>query len=175
MPENKDGLETERKYIVDMPDNKAFDVINKIGKKYKIIQTYLVKGKNDGSVRRVRKTEKDGKTEYFYTEKTDVSFGVRREIEREISKEEYDGFLKEKDENLHEINKERYVFGYENNVFELDVYPFEKKYAILETELENIDDKVEIPTFLKVVKDVTGENAYTNYALSMRKTFFEEK
>ncbi|MCR5353263.1 MAG: hypothetical protein K6D98_03060 [Clostridiales bacterium] len=170
----KDGFETERKYLIEMPGKAFFEKMAETGKEYKITQTYLLM-KNDGknAVRRVRKTEKSGETKYYYTEKTDVSFGVRRETEREISEEEYDGYLKEKDENLSEIDKTRYVFEYENNVFELDVYTFEQRYAILEVELDDIDKKVAFPPFLSLVKDVTGESGYSNYALAMRKTLFE--
>ncbi|MBR4979165.1 MAG: CYTH domain-containing protein [Clostridia bacterium] len=170
----KDGFETERKFLIEMPAKETLDGIRANGKEYKITQTYLVM-KNDGknAVRRVRKTEKSGETKYFYTEKTDVSFGKRRETEREISKEEYEKYLKEKDGNLWEIDKKRYVFEYENSVFELDVYPFEEKIAVLEIELEDIDEVFAFPPFLKLVKDVTGESGYTNYALAMRKTLLK--
>ena len=65
-----------------------------------------------------------------------------------------------------EIRKTRYCFICDNLYFELDVYPFAENWAILEVELTNENDIVTIPDFIKVIKEVTNDEAYSNYALA---------
>ena len=63
---NNTPIETEVKYLIRMPDVK--DLFAQKGVSVKnIVQTYLLS--SDNSTRRVRKTEKDGKTTFVFTEK----------------------------------------------------------------------------------------------------------
>ncbi|MGN1133425.1 MAG: hypothetical protein ACI4RN_03110, partial [Oscillospiraceae bacterium] len=64
------------------------------------------------------------------------------------------------------IEKERYCFTYKNQLFELDVYSFSDELATLEIELNNINNKVELPEFLTILRDVTNDNRYSNAYLS---------
>ena len=50
----------------------------------------------------------------------------------------------------------------------MDVYPFWERTAILETELSDPTHHAEIPPFLTVIREVTGERAYTNRNLARR-------
>ena len=76
--------------------------------------------------------------------------------------------MTESDTTLHQISKTRYCFIYEKQFFELDIYPetMSKDFAILEIELNNIDDKVVLPPFLDIVKDVTEDKSYRNHSLA---------
>ena len=155
--------EIERKYLIKMPTVEELEALGCVSKT-NIIQTYL---KSDNNVeRRVRQrgTKDDGYS-FYYTEKTPISFGERIEKEKKISQKEYINYLVEADTSLHQIFKTRYCFVYDKRYFELDVYPFSDEYAILEIELNDINEKVDLPN-LKVVKEVTDDENYKNYSLA---------
>ena len=49
---------------------------------------------------------------------------------------------------------------------EIDIYPTSEKYAILEVEFSSANDKLAVPAFIKVIKEVTGDEAYYNRAIA---------
>lgn len=157
--------EIERKYLIRRPSEEQLDAIPGCSRT-EIIQTYLT-ATESGAVRRVRKrgSQLSG-YEYTYTEKIDVAFGERIERERVISEEEYLGLLAEASPDRAPIEKTRCVFEYKGQVFELDIYPFSDEYAALEIELCDINEQVILPDHLMVLKDVTGDDRYANYALA---------
>ena len=55
---------------------------------------------------------------------------------------------------------------YENQYFEIDVYPFWKDKAIVELELSDEHQPIVFPKELKVIKEVTDDPAYKNAALA---------
>ena len=129
------------------------------------IKTYLTCNGNTAERRvRQRGTKEDGFS-FYYTEKTDVSIGVRVENERKISKDEYLDLLAEADTSLHQISKTRYCFVYEKQYFEMDIYPFSDEYAIVEIELNDINENIKLPP-LDFVKEVTDDKNYKNYELA---------
>lgn len=89
MSETGKPLEIERKYLIKMPSEKLLAELPEC-KRTEILQIYLVI-KQDGVRRRIRRrgTPERGYV-CTYTEKSDVSFGVRTEEEREISEEEFE-------------------------------------------------------------------------------------
>ena len=161
--ESQNPKEVERKYLIKKPSD--ID-ISKLGcvSETNIVQTYL--RSKPSLERRVRQrgTIKDGFV-FYYTEKRDVSPGVRIEHEKQISKDEYLSLLSEADTSLHQISKKRYCFIYQNQYFEMDVYPFSDQYAIVEIELRDINDIIDLPP-LDFVKDVTGDKRYCNFELA---------
>ena len=48
------------------------------------------------------------------------------------------------------------------------MYGFWEKQAILEVELDNENDEFELPPFIEVIREVTNDKAYRNYALSKK-------
>ena len=156
----KSGLEIERKFLVKMPDLKKLNLIKLVD----IRQTYLSDGEK-GSQRRVRKISCGNKVSMTYTEKNFLSPVVREETERTINSDEYNLLLKDA-KNTAPVEKKRAVFLYENQKFELDIYPFSQKYAILELELENPEQKIYFPSYVNVVKEVTGDRNYSNITLA---------
>jgi len=164
----KKGLEIERKFLVEMPDLKKLDII----KLFDIIQTYLSDGENN-SQRRIRKIACEDNVYMTYTEKNFISPVVRKENEKFISCSEYDSLLKEA-KNTEPVVKKRAVFLYENQKFELDIYPFSEKYAILELELENPEQKIYFPEYINVLKEVTSNKLYSNIKLAESGSFPEK-
>lgn len=156
--------EIERKYLIKMPTNQQLSSIGCISTT-NIIQTYL-KQTNPNTERRVRQrgTKDDGFT-FYYTEKTKIGFGTRMEKEERISLNEYVAYLSEADSSLYQISKTRRCFVYDKQYFELDIYPFNEDYAILEIELNDLNEKVSLPPF-EFVKEVTNDDGYSNHSLA---------
>jgi CYTH domain-containing protein/predicted ATPase len=162
--------EIERKYLIKKPTDEQIKALGCISKT-QIIQTYLKHYDDNVAERRVRQrgTKEDGFS-FYYTEKTDVSSGVRVENERKISKDEYLDLLSEADTSLHQIVKTRYCFVYEKQYFEMDIYPFSDEYAIVEIELNDINENVNLPP-LDFIKDVTDDKNYKNSELAKTLAF----
>lgn len=155
-------LEIERKYLIEYPDLALLDSLPNC-RRTDIEQVYLL---SKGGMRRVRKRGEKGDYLYFYTEKRDIDGMSRMETERRITEEEYNALLKEADPARRPVIKNRYCITHEGQYFELDVYPFWKDKAILEIELLSEEDKVTLPPFIKLIKEVTGDKSYSNSALA---------
>lgn len=161
--------EVERKFLIKMPTSEQIKALGCVSKA-NIIQTYL---KKEGNVaeRRIRQRgdKKNGFT-FYYTEKTDVSSGVRIEDERKITPDEYLQLLTEADTSLHQISKVRHCFVYDKKYFEMDIYPFSTDYAIVEIELNDINEEFAMPP-LEFVKEVTDDIRFRNSALAETLSF----
>lgn len=165
-------LESERKFLVKFPSSwlQLATLIDGLIDIKRISQTYL-KAKGDEPAARVRKTVEgltgDTDTVYHFNQKKPVDSGVHEETEREISQKEYQNSLKDSDPTKVAVEKTRFVFKYNDQVFELDVFKGPLKgLAILEIELEDIKDTVELPPFLKVIKEVTKDKRFNNFSLA---------
>lgn len=156
-------FEIERKYLIEYPDIQWLES-NPSCKRVEIIQTYLNSAIGDEV--RVRQRGLDGNYIYIETTKKKVSGLKRVEIERRLSQEEYLKLLMEADTTKRQIRKTRYCLTYENQYFEIDVYPFWKDKAIVEIELSNEDEVVIFPKELQVIKEVTEDESYKNAALA---------
>jgi CYTH domain-containing protein len=66
------------------------------------------------------------------------------------------------------LYKKRYTFSLGALVAEIDVYPFFSDFCVMEIELPTEATVPEIPDFIRVIKEVTGEKAYSNRALAHR-------
>ncbi len=165
-------LEKERKFLVESPESwinfsELFDNLIDIKR---IEQTYLEPDGDEPSAR-VRKTTEGLSGEeniiYHFNKKKFVEKGVNQEEEYEINKSEYENHLKNCHPDKVEVSKTRFVFDYNDQTFELDVFKGPLKgLAILEIEMADINENVELPEFLKVIKEVTGEAKYNNFELS---------
>ena len=164
-------LEIERKDLVKFPESWSslsalFDQLVDVKR---ISQTYL-KSKGNEPSPRVRKTIQgltgDTDTVYHYNQKHFVEAGVNKETEKEITHKQYEKYLENPLPNKFTLEKTRFVFKYKNQCFELDVFKGPLKgLAILEIELKNKKQKVELPPYLKIIKEVTREKKYNNFSL----------
>lgn len=157
-------LEIERKFLIRYPDISWLENQSNC-KKVEIIQTYLYSG--DDEEVRVRQRGSDGHFVYFETIKKKAGGKKRIEIERRLSYEEYLSRLLEADVHMRPVRKTRYCLTWENQYFEIDVYPFWDDRAILEIELRDEDQKIRIPDNIEVVREVTDEEAYKNSSLAV--------
>jgi len=157
-------LEIERKYLIGYPDLSMLETLPDC-RRINIEQVYL---QRDRGMRRIRKRGEKGEYIYFYTEKYD-SVGISRtELERKITREEYDALLSEADPERRPVIKDRYCIAYDNQYFELDVYPFWDRQAILEIELLDEQQTVTFPPYLDILQEVTQDKRYSNSALAKR-------
>lgn len=156
-------FEIERKFLIKKPDENL--LLTQDGcKRVEISQTYL---NSDESVSaRVRKSVSDGVCIYTRTEKRHVTDVKRIEIEEEISGEEYLRALGNALPDHRTVEKVRYKIPAGRLVWEIDVFPFWEHQAYLEVELDTEDEVFELPSFVKVIREVTDDRRYTNKALA---------
>ena len=158
-------LEIERKFLIEYPDIKWLSSIPNC-RRIEIIQTYL-KSDTDEEVR-LRQRGCDGHYVYYQTTKRRISDIKRVEMERRLSESEYIRLLMNADTTRRQIRKDRYCLTYENQYFEIDVYPFWNDKAIAEIELSDENAAIKFPKQIKVIKEVTGDDAYKNASLAKR-------
>lgn len=157
-------FESERKFLISMPDLNALEQLPNC-KKIEIIQTYLLS--HDKNIElRVRQRGRNGSYIYIKTVKTMVANGKRIEAEQRITKDEYLNLLMDADTTLRQIRKNRYCLTENNLYFEIDVYPFWKKQAVLEVQMSAPEQQIVLPEYLHILRDVTKEPAYKNYAMA---------
>ena len=120
----------------------------------------------EGIERRVRQRGSSGSYVYYETTKRPVTDLKRVEIERSLSQTEYLDLLMEADPSCRPIRKTRYCLTYENQYFEIDLYPFWDDKAIVEIELQSETTPVLFPKELEVIREVTDDPAFKNAALA---------
>ena len=160
---NTAPIEIERKYVIRMPDlatlrgQEAYTVSE-------IRQTYLES--LPGVTHRVRMRTYGDRVVYTETKKVRIDKISSHEEEREIDEAAYKELLTHIKEGTRTLTKTRHTFSLRGQTFEVDIYPEWKGSCILETELATRDTKVEMPPFIGVVKEVSGDKKYTNASMS---------
>ena len=156
-------LEIERKFLVEYCDPSKFSVP---AETFQISQTYL-KPNREGVCPRIRSVHQGSSAMFFETKKTFISAKKCREEERELSLDEYLDLLYDNDPKLCTIEKRRTYFIYNKQCFELDL--FEQPYnnlALMEVELLSENDPIDLPPFIKIIREVTDDMRYKNGALA---------
>ncbi len=156
-------LEIERKFLIEYPDIAWLEAQENC-KRIEIIQTYL--RADEGEEVRVRQRGVNGHYLYFKTIKKKISDIRRVEIECRLTQEQYLALLMEADTTKRQIRKTRYCLTYRGQYFEIDVYPFWNDRAIAEIELSDESTAIEFPPQLRVIKEVTDDEAYKNASLA---------
>ena len=157
-------FEIERKLLIRFPDTASLAAQPKCAV-WRIAQTYLV-SEEPGLTRRVRRIEENGRISCYRTFKRRLTALRCIEDEAEITPEEYERYLKEADPESRTIEKTRYRIPFEGHTLEIDVYPFWSDRAILEVELEAETEKAALPDYIEIIRDVTADPAYKNWALA---------
>ena len=158
-----DHIEIERKYVISMPDVCAMQ--SEEGYTSSDIEQIYLKS-SPRVTHRIRSRTKGGVTKYTETKKVRISGMSAYEDEREITESEFLTLRENIDPDTTPIIKTRHTFVYQSQLFEIDVYPNWQSCAIMETELPSEDTVVEIPSFIKIIKEVTGIKAYSNASMS---------
>ena len=153
------NIETEHKFLILMPDAEVLNGLDTSD----IVQTYL---QSDSGTERVRARTKGGVTTYTHTVKRRISKLSSEEDERVITRGEYETLLESRDHDRRTIEKTRTLLPHEGRVFEIDIYSFWQRVAVMEVEVEDEDAEFTIPDGITVIREVTGEKCFSNHALS---------
>lgn len=107
------------------------------------------------------------------TQKGHELLGTRSEVEIEINYDDVLRLLKFCKKDTGYILKRRHYFVYKHQYFVLDVFsnlPWTSKtLCLLEIELLDPNDKVELPPFLDIVQEVTGNPEYANSEIAKKR------
>ena len=157
--------EIERKFLIEYPNLEKLIKMNNC-QKVEIIQTYL--NTNGQDEVRIRQRGLGKSFTYTKTVKKRISDIKRIETESRISKDEYLSLLLDADITKRQIRKTRYCLMYKSLYFEIDIYPFWNDKAIMEIELRDKNQEIIIPSFIKIIKEVTNDVAYFNSNLASK-------
>jgi len=154
-----------RKYLIDYPDISWLEGLENC-KRIEIAQSYLV-STPEREVRVRSRTTRSGTT-YSLTDKRLDHNRKHLETKRRISESEYRMLCEQTDPALREIKKTRYCLTYENQYFEIDVFPCWDDQALMQIELSDSDAEVIVPPELHVKREVTGDPAYRNAVIASK-------
>jgi CYTH domain-containing protein len=133
---------------------------------FDIEQTYLV-GQDDWQAR-VRRRGQEGSYTYTHTLKRPVAAGQRVEIERQITGREYVALLAQADPTRRMIRKRRRMFLWANQYFEWDIFADPRRgLEMLGVEVDSLNYPVELPPFLQIEREVTGDSQYANHRIAL--------
>ncbi len=158
-------IEIERKFLLkSIPDGKPSETI-------KIKQWYL---KVDGIWERARSMESNiSGIKWVHTIKTRISDSSNIEEERDLSKDEFDDFVKRckgSKQNAKYITKQRRIYPDGDLKWEVDVFSQKCHIIVAEVEIPTEDYELAIPDFIqkKNLLEVTGMKQFSNRSLSNR-------
>lgn len=155
-------IEEERKYIVEVTDEVPGAIESEI------TQTYLAA--EPGIEVRLRRRKWQGNTVNVHTTKKRISAHEQIETERQVGNNLYSSLLGQADPYRQSIRKVRRSFIWKGQYFELDKYLSPVNgLTILETKGVGAHESVKFPPFIKVIEDITGNQAYYNYNLAVKK------
>jgi CYTH domain-containing protein len=158
-------LEIERKYVIRMP---RLETVSRMPNftESDIVQIYL-NNTQDGAAHRIRKRVYKGqRPEYIENTKQRIDGMTVIEWEQPISAKRFEELSSTRPMELSPVYKTRYTFDYLGRTVELDVYPKWKHTCVMEIELTRGDEVPEIPEFIHIIKDVTGDNSYSNHTMA---------
>lgn len=152
-------LEKEDKFLIEALDPATIPVK---WTESQITQDYLVSPAL-GEERRVRARSDGDSTSYYYTIKRKISSGVRAEEEKMVSEREYEALLTLRDPEKATVKKRRICFFWREQFFEVDLFEEPRPgLALMEAERSDRTPELELPPFVKVLKDVTDDKQYSN-------------
>ena len=157
-------MEIERKFLIRRPDPDAL-ARRPNCRMVDIVQTYLKPDDGADEVR-IRQRGADGSYIYFKTRKRRVAGARRVEVEERLTERQYLTLLTRADPSCRPICKQRFCLTENGLYYEIDLYPDWPDQAILEIELRDEAQPIVFPEDIEVIREVTGEEAYTNHALA---------
>ena len=155
-------IEEERKYIVEITGQLPEDSVES-----DITQTYL-QGEPDAEVR-LRKRSWGKKDVFVHTTKKKISTTEELVTERQINLSLYEMMLSLADPRRHPVHKHRQSFVWQGQYFQIDTFLDQLEgLVILETKGIAEGEPVKFPPFIRVIKDITGDEAYYNYNMAKK-------
>ena len=155
--------EIERKFLIAYPDIAQLTAMEGCCIKH-LTQTYLTAP--EGETDRVREVREGESVTYIRTVKRRVTPLRAVEEETLLTPEEYGALLERADSTRTPVKKTRYCIPLGNHIVEIDVYDFWQDRAVLEVELSDEEEPFEIPTGVRVLREVTADFRYKNVSLA---------
>ncbi|MBQ8463336.1 MAG: AAA family ATPase [Prevotella sp.] len=155
-------VKEERVYIVELTGELPECVESEI------TQTYLV-ADPDCEVR-LRRRNWDGEVVNVHKTKKRISATEVLETERQVSNALYESLLQQADPYRATIRKTRRSFIWKGQYFEIDTFhaPLDN-LVMLQTKGVEVGEQVNMPPFIRVIEDVTGNPEYYNYNIALRR------
>lgn len=158
-------LEIERKFLLkERPDMNSQPCLAE-AVRIEIEQIYLTAF--EGKEVRIRRRTQESSSTYYLTEKQALADGKRYETEKFITPTEYLQFQKKQDPKTGVIRKERFCFSWKHQYFELDCFQNPSDLVLLEVELTEENDRLELPDFLAIEREVTADSRFTNHEIAL--------
>ena len=135
-----------------------------------ITQTYLVA--EPGCEVRLRRREwTGGKVVIVHRSKKRISDSEVIETERQIDNNLYEQMLQQADPYRQTIRKRRQAFIWKGQFFEIDTFrsPVDN-LVMMETKGVAEQETINVPPFIRVIEEVTGNQTYYNYNIALRKS-----
>ena len=162
----KIGLEIERRYLIERPDEEM--LVSRYGAEVREIeQIYLVTPPGYSSERVRRAVGSDG-TSYTHTRKRRIARESAIEQEETVDGARYRALLLRADPERSAIRKRRITFLWRGQCYEIDLYFFWERVAVLEAELKNEGELLNFPPEIKLLREITGLGELSNHALALR-------
>ncbi len=155
-----DHLEIERKYLIRIPADALLSGLPCS----EIEQVYILSP--EGKRERVRRRIYADKTVFTHTVKKRLSALTQIEDEKQIGEQEYRALLAFADPSRRPIRKKRYLFDYDSQLFEIDLFPFWDDRALMELELKSEDQEIRLPPGIEIVREVSADARYSNSAIA---------
>ncbi|KAM0682460.1 hypothetical protein MDAP_002299 [Mitosporidium daphniae] len=131
---------------------------------------YLIS--TDDSTTRIRRRGFSSSSSYSITQQKTVN-GERVEVRRILSPKEYELFLSQTDPSHCPIIKKRRCFLWKERYYQIDLFESPnpgllllEAYVVPSPNCTTDSEKKDLPPFLNVSKDITGEKAYSMFHLS---------
>lgn len=153
-------LEIERKYLIRMPSAALLASLPSS----EIEQVYILSA--EGKRERIRRREYPTKTVFTHTAKERLSDLSRVEREEEISEEEYRSLLSAADPKRSVLHKTRYLYRWQDQLFEIDCFPFWNDRALMEIEMSSEEQEIVLPPGIGIIREVSSDGRYTNSAIA---------
>lgn len=152
-----------RKFLIRYPDLNLLEAMPNCSR-VEIIQTYL-RSEGENTIR-LRQRGKDGNYIYTRIAKRSMNGQPTIEVESRLSQGEYLRQLMDADTAMRQIRKTRYCMTYNNQSFEIDIFPFWDHQALCHIDLSEEDKEVRFPPEISVIREVTGDPQYKNSSLA---------
>jgi CYTH domain-containing protein len=150
-------IEIERKFLIADIDPEQLPDHRKT-----VIQQVFLSTRDPSMDRRIRKEERDEEVRYFLVEKYRTSKPVIRFNRKEqISRQRFETLMGRTDPGREPEKKSRFEFFWNSQRFRIDQYEGPTAgLLVLEAVLNDEKEKIEIPEFCKVIREVTEDRSY---------------
>jgi CYTH domain-containing protein len=159
-------LEIERKFLLSAAPDWSHPVLR--GARLIQYEQVYLRVAGDAQTRIRRGTDDEG-TRYHLARLHRLRDGVREVEEEEISAAEYARLRQDRDPRRQVVVKDRRCFHWRAQFFELDEIhrPVSRACHLLEIQVDELGRRVELPDFLPIDREVTGEPAFGNAGIAL--------